>query len=55
MMCHHFGDPLTWRRIRRSVASVTRDRKEVLTPDLGGNGTTESFTQAIIEALPLQI
>jgi len=51
MMCHHLGDPDTWRRIRLSIAAVTTKNKEALTPDLGGTGTTESLTEAIIEEI----
>ncbi len=54
MMCHHLGRPDAYTRIRRGVASVTRERKDVLTPDLGGNGTTEGITQAIIEGVQAQ-
>lgn len=42
------------RRIRRGVASVTRERKDVLTPDVGGPGTTVTLTSAIIEAVQAQ-
>ncbi|MDF1701437.1 MAG: isocitrate/isopropylmalate dehydrogenase family protein [Planctomycetota bacterium] len=54
MMCHHLGRPDAYTRIRRGVASVTRDRKDALTPDLGGTGTTEGLTQAIIEGVQAQ-
>ena len=54
MMCHHLGEPGTYTRIRRGVAAVTRERKEVLTPDLGGTGTTEALTRAIIEEVEAQ-
>ena len=52
MLCHHIGHHKSHRRIRRAVALVTRERPEVLTPDLGGAGTTEGFGEAIVEALP---
>jgi isocitrate dehydrogenase (NAD+) len=58
MMCHHLGDPGRYRRIRRGVAAVTRDRKEALTPDLGGTGTTATLTRAIVEEVhrqPLEV
>jgi isocitrate/isopropylmalate dehydrogenase len=54
MMCHHLGHADAWRRIRRSVAAVTSGRPEVLTPDLGGHGTTVALTDAIIEAVRAQ-
>ncbi len=37
---------------RRGVAAVTREQKDVLTPDLGGSGTTEGLADAVIEELP---
>jgi isocitrate dehydrogenase (NAD+) len=51
MMCHHLGSPDAYTRIRRAVAVVTREHPEQLTPDLGGNGTTESLTEAVVRAL----
>ena len=54
MMCHHLGDPGRYRRIRRGVAAVTRERKDALPPDLGGTGTTASLTKAIIEEVQRQ-
>lgn len=54
MMCHHLGHPITYKRIRRGVAAVTREQKDVLTPDLGGSGTTEGITEAIIAAVKAQ-
>ncbi len=52
MMCHHLGYPEAFTRIRRSVAKVTKEEKAVLTPDLGGTGTTEALTEAVVRALP---
>ncbi len=46
MMCRHLGETDAHARIRRAVAAVTR-RKECLTPDIGGTGTTRSLTDAI--------
>ena len=54
MMCHHLGHHNHYTRIRRGVAAVTRENKGVLTPDLGGTGTTEGLTNAIIEAVKAQ-
>jgi isocitrate dehydrogenase (NAD+) len=48
MMCHHLGDTESYVRIRKSVRTVTRDHSEVLTPDLGHTGTTQSVTDAIV-------
>lgn len=55
MMCHHLGRPDARRRIRRGVAWVTQHRKEVLTPDLGGSGSTEALSAAIVEAIERQL
>ena len=54
MMCHHLGHPVAYKRIRRGVAAVTSEQPDVLTPDLGGSGTTEGLTQAIIDAVARQ-
>ena len=51
MMCHHLGNTEAYLRIRRSVATVTQEQKDVLTPDLGGGGTTVSLTEAIVETI----
>ncbi|HEU4364075.1 MAG TPA: isocitrate/isopropylmalate dehydrogenase family protein [Candidatus Krumholzibacteria bacterium] len=48
MMCHHLGDTESYVRIRKSVRTVTRDHRGLLTPDLGGNGTTRSVADAIV-------
>jgi isocitrate dehydrogenase (NAD+) len=54
MMCHHLGRQDAYTRIRRGVAAVTKERKEVLTPDLGGPGTSTGLTDAIVEAVRAQ-
>ena len=54
MMCHHLGHEGLYRRIRRSVAAVTKGNKGALTPDLGGRGTTRSLTAVIVDALRAQ-
>lgn len=54
MMCHHLGRPDAYTRIRRGVASVTRADRDALTPDLGGSGTTDSLTEAIIAGVRAQ-
>jgi isocitrate dehydrogenase (NAD+) len=48
MMCHHLGDTDSYVRIRKSVRTITRDQKHVLTPDIGGKGTTQSMANAIV-------
>jgi isocitrate dehydrogenase (NAD+) len=54
MMCHHLGRPDAYKRIRRGVAAVTKNRKPALTPDLGGPGTTKGLTDAIVEEVRAQ-
>jgi len=54
MMCHHLGRHDAYTRIRRGVASVTRENKGALTPDLGGSGTTDGLTEAIIAGVRAQ-
>ena len=54
MMCHHLGEPEQYLRVRRGVAAVTRERKDALTPDLGGSATTEVLTRAICEEVERQ-
>ena len=48
MMCHHLDDADAYVRIRKSVRTITTDHHDVLTPDLGGKGTTRSLTDAIV-------
>jgi isocitrate dehydrogenase (NAD+) len=54
MMCHHLGYPGIYKRIRRGVAAVTKNRKECLTPDLGGAATSRVLTDAIIAEVKAQ-
>ncbi len=54
MMCHHLERPDAYTRIRRGIKAVTTSNKDALTPDLGGNGSTESLTAAIIDAVRAQ-
>ncbi len=48
MMCHHLGDHESYARIRRSVRTITTEHRELLTPDLGGKGTTRALGDAIV-------
>jgi isocitrate dehydrogenase (NAD+) len=47
MMCHHLGDTGSYTRIRKSVRTITTEQRDVLTPDLGGKGTTRALADAI--------
>jgi len=49
MMCHHLGDTESYVRIRKAVRTITRDHRELLTPDLGGHGNTRSLGDAIVK------
>ncbi|MCB1050690.1 MAG: isocitrate/isopropylmalate dehydrogenase family protein [Acidobacteria bacterium] len=50
MMLDHLGEAKIADRIRKAVLA-TLPQKEKCTADLGGSGTTDSYAQAIIEAL----
>lgn len=50
MMLDHMGDKPTADRIRVALTKAV-DAKDGITPDLGGNGTTDSFADAIIRQL----
>lgn len=50
MMLDHMGDKPRADRIREALTSAIR-RKDGITPDLGGSGTTDSFAAAIIAHL----
>ena len=51
MMLDHLGLPEAAQRILDAIQHVLLHRAEVLTPDMGGNGTTESLGNALVEAL----
>lgn len=55
MMCHHLGETESYVRIRKSVRTITRDHKDVLTPDLRGGGTTRTITDAIIKEVERRV
>lgn len=50
MMLDHIGQSDVAEKIRKSIRVVLENKIDV-TPDLGGNGTTESITRAIINNL----
>jgi len=50
MMLHHLGLPEPAVRIRGALEATIRER-DGLTPDLGGDGTTDTFTEAIMRRL----
>ena len=50
LMLDHLGKPDKAQRIRTAVRAVIGDHDRT-TPDLGGEGTTDSFTQAVLERL----
>jgi tartrate dehydrogenase/decarboxylase / D-malate dehydrogenase len=49
MMLEHLGEPAAAARLMKAVETVTGDG--IVTPDLGGNATTEDVTKAVIAAL----
>lgn len=50
LMLDHIGDTDCAERIRGAVRGVIAEHDRV-TPDLGGDGTTDSFTEAVLERL----
>ncbi|MGH7542994.1 MAG: isocitrate/isopropylmalate family dehydrogenase, partial [Gemmatimonadota bacterium] len=50
MLCEHIGQIEAGRRVREAVERVLGDGR-ALTRDLGGDATTASFTDAVLEAL----
>jgi len=50
MLLDHLGETEAAEHIRRGVATVLRETRS-LTPDLGGNGTTRTLTDAICTAI----
>jgi tartrate dehydrogenase/decarboxylase/D-malate dehydrogenase len=51
MMLEHLGEHKAAERILQAIQSVLVQKREVLTPDMGGNGTTQLLGDAIVEAL----
>ena len=52
MMLNHMGEASAAERIRAAYDTVlTQGDPAHLTPDIGGRGTTDSFTQAIVDVL----
>ncbi len=50
MLLDYLGEPEAAERIRQGVSSVLRDGR-TLTPDLGGDSTTQDLTRAICDAV----
>ncbi len=51
MMLEYIGENRAAEKIRSAVYAVLQDHKEDCTPDIGGSGTTESFTEAVCDIL----
>ena len=51
MMLDYLGEHPAAMRIRSAVYAVLQDSKELCTPDIGGQGTTGSFADAVCEFL----
>jgi len=52
MMLNHIGETAAATKIRNAYDTVLAEgNPEVLTPDIGGRGTTQTFTDAIIKAM----
>lgn len=50
MMLEHIGDTKNSKKIRQAIYNTLAD-KSVCTPDIGGSGTTQTFTEAVCENL----
>jgi isocitrate dehydrogenase (NAD+) len=51
MMLEHLGEDKTAERIRAAVYTVLQEHKDECTKDIGGEGTTETYTNAICKVL----
>lgn len=51
MLLEHLVQARVAAHIRASLYAVLQDHKEECTPDIGGNGTTETFTEAVCREL----
>ena len=51
MMLEHLGQPEAAAHIMKAVETVLQTHHDVLTPDMGGRGTTQSLADAIVKAL----
>ncbi|MEX0770717.1 MAG: isocitrate/isopropylmalate family dehydrogenase [Balneolaceae bacterium] len=51
MMLDYLGEKKIMNKIRSALYTVLQDKKELCTPDIGGEGTTSSFTQTICSEL----
>ncbi len=51
MMLEHLGEHEAGERILQAIKSVLVGKRDVLTPDMGGKGTTQLLGDAIVEAL----
>jgi tartrate dehydrogenase/decarboxylase/D-malate dehydrogenase len=51
MMLEHLGASEAAARILHAIESVLQNNREVLTPDMGGKGTTQTLGDAIVSAI----
>lgn len=52
MLLEHVGEDAAAERLEQAVSTVIAGQEEtVLTPDLGGNGSTDTLTNAVIDAV----
>lgn len=52
MMLDHLGEAEAGAMVLAAIEAVLRDPQAVLTPDLGGKGSTEDLTRQILDKLP---
>jgi tartrate dehydrogenase/decarboxylase/D-malate dehydrogenase len=51
MMLEHLGQPEAAAHIMQAIETVLPGPRDILTPDMGGKGTTRSLTDAIVAAI----
>jgi tartrate dehydrogenase/decarboxylase / D-malate dehydrogenase len=51
MMLEHLGAPEAAAHIMQAIESVLQNQRDVFTPDMGGNGTTQTLGDAILAAI----
>jgi isocitrate dehydrogenase (NAD+) len=54
MMLDHLGENRISERIRAAIYAVLQDQKVECTPDIGGEGSTQRFTEAVCNVLSLR-
>ena len=51
MLLEHIGQKNVGNNISKAIYKTLVEKKVYCTPDIGGKGTTQTFTQAVIDNL----